>query len=57
MSALVAVQAVIATGIGLDEAIRAFAAGHPMTALTWFLGSLAMFCAGLAVAYVKGEQS
>jgi hypothetical protein len=57
MSALVALQAMIATGIGLDEAIRAFAGGHPTAALTWFLGSLAMFCAGIAVAYVKGEQT
>jgi hypothetical protein len=57
MSALVALQAMIATGIGLDEAIRAFAGSHPMAALKWFLGSFAMFCAGIAVAYVKGEQS
>jgi hypothetical protein len=57
MTALVALQALIATGIGLDETIRAFTAGHPMAALTWLLGSFAMFCAGLAVAYVKGEQS
>lgn len=57
MTALVTIPALIATGVGLNEATRALAVGHPMAALLWLVGSLAMLCAGLAAAYVKGEQS